>query len=369
VLFAMAAAGGCGKRGNPLPPLRPVPARVTEFSAVYRPGQITIQVTVPSANVDGTTPAAVDRVDLFRLTPAVGSPPPAASVVAAPDNLLAHVAVARLKTEAATGSAPASTAPAPGRAADNRPGPGAVVSVSDPVDALAARSGAVRFYVAVPVAGSGRGRPGPLSALLAVPFNPLPAAPSGLTLSYDEAHVTADWQGGPGLVYSVIRTAAAGAAGPNPSDEGDVLTPTPIAGTSYAVPAVFGQDVCLTVRGSRVFGNVRVEGAAAAPQCVTPVDHFAPPAPGGLQAVQEGTAVTLIWNGVEAADLAGYVVLRGDGTDGALRPLFREPTPEVTYRDETVQPGSTYTYAVYAVDRATTPNVSPLSGRQTVVVR
>jgi hypothetical protein len=105
------------------------------------------------------------------------------------------------------------------------------------------------------------------------------------------------------------------------------------------------------------------------PVCVTPVDRFPPPAPSGLQAVQEGSAVTLIWTHVEAADLAGYVVLRGDGTTGTLQPLMRAPIQDVTYRDTTVQVGQTYTYAVYAVDSSPAANVSQLSDRQTVVIR
>jgi hypothetical protein len=40
-----------------------------------------------------------------------------------------------------------------------------------------------------------------------------------------------------------------------------------------------------------------------------------------------------------------------------------------TYRDTTAQAGFTYAYAVYAVDRASPPNVSPLSDRQVVTVR
>ena len=58
-------------------------------------------------------------------------------------------------------------------------------------------------------------------------------------------------------------------------------------------------------------------------------------------------------------------MLRGDGATANLQPLMRTPIQETTYRDTTVAAGQTYTYAVYAVDTAPTPNVSPLSDRQT----
>jgi hypothetical protein len=72
---------------------------------------------------------------------------------------------------------------------------------------------------------------------------------------------------------------------------------------------------------------------------------------------------------VQASDLAGYVVLRGEGSAAALLPLFREPIKETTYRDTTAVAGATYSYAVYSVDSSPAANVSPLSARETVTVR
>lgn len=107
----------------------------------------------------------------------------------------------------------------------------------------------------------------------------------------------------------------------------------------------------------------------SAPVCTTPVDSYPPPAPAGLQAIQEGAFVTLNWTGVEAADLAGYVVLRGDDEGRSMLPLTRAPIKETTYVDRTARAGATYTYSVYAVDTAPTSNVSEQSNRVTVAVR
>jgi fibronectin type 3 domain-containing protein len=71
--------------------------------------------------------------------------------------------------------------------------------------------------------------------------------------------------------------------------------------------------------------------------------------------------ISLIWEGVEAADLAGYIVLRGDAPSGDLAPLFDTPLRESTYRDTSAKPGVRYVYAVVAVDRTTPPNRSPIS--------
>jgi len=85
--------------------------------------------------------------------------------------------------------------------------------------------------------------------------------------------------------------------------------------------------------------------------------------------VQEGTAVTLIWSAVEAADLAGYQVLRGEGPDGAMAPLTGGLLSATTYRDTTVEPGVTYRYAVRAVDSAPAANASGLSPIEAITVR
>jgi hypothetical protein len=131
----------------------------------------------------------------------------------------------------------------------------------------------------------------------------------------------------------------------------------------------FGREVCFSIVPVAGSPPVIAEGAASPARCVTPVDTFPPPAPEGLQAVAGADAITLIWTAVDASDLAGYVVLRSEAGADNLLPLFRDPIAASTYRDTTAERGVTYTYAVYAVDRADPPNVSQLSARQSATVR
>jgi hypothetical protein len=355
--------------------LRPVPARIADLSAVRTASRVTLHFTVPAANVDGTTPAAVDRVDVYRIVLATGMPPPPVSVLTAvPKYLLTHLSVRRppppepkpKSAEGESSSSPPPTPPASAAPADARPLPGDAVTIVDEIDDAARAEGGVRHYLAIPVAGSGRGRPGAATPLLAVPIGPLPAAPADLALTYDEKQLTAAWHAATaGDVFSVLQT-------PGPTFDtatATPLTPEPISATQFTLPLTFGQQTCVAVRATHVTRAVRAEGAPTAPVCVTPVDTFPPPAPTGLQAVQEGAAVTLIWNRVEVPDVAGYIVLRGEAASGTLQPLMRTPIADVTYRDTAVQPGQTYTYAVYAVDTSPAANVSSLSDRQTLVIR
>jgi fibronectin type 3 domain-containing protein len=110
-----------------------------------------------------------------------------------------------------------------------------------------------------------------------------------------------------------------------------------------------------------------VEGAAGEPVCETPVDRFAPAAPAQLAALPGDGGIELTWVAVTAADLAGYVVLRGDGAGGTLQALMTTPMTATSYRDQTVTSGVTYVYAVVALDQAGNPSTQ--SNRVTVIAR
>jgi fibronectin type 3 domain-containing protein len=74
--------------------------------------------------------------------------------------------------------------------------------------------------------------------------------------------------------------------------------------------------------------------------------------------------ITVIWEPSTAADLAGYVVLRGNSGDDTLRPLTPAPIRETSYRDADVEAGRRYVYAIVAVDsRQPTGNASAPSPR------
>jgi predicted small lipoprotein YifL len=147
------------------------------------------------------------------------------------------------------------------------------------------------------------------------------------------------------------------------------LNPTPIAKSEFVDNRLtFGDERCYTVRAVLVFGGARLESPTTAPVCVTPKDTFPPAAPKNLSAVGSEGGVSLIWEADTEADLAGYLVLRGelkaDGTQPeTLQPITPEPILETTYRDARARPGVRYVYAIVAVDKATPRNVSAESNR------
>jgi hypothetical protein len=99
--------------------------------------------------------------------------------------------------------------------------------------------------------------------------------------------------------------------------------------------------------------QVQVEGDDSPPIRVVAHDIFPPAIPSGLQAVYSGEGqklfIDLIWAPVPSADLAGYNVYRSEGSGAPIK-VNSELVKTPSYRDTTVSPGKTYSYAVSAVD-------------------
>ena len=67
---------------------------------------------------------------------------------------------------------------------------------------------------------------------------------------------------------------------------------------------------------------------------------FPPAAPKSLAAVSSAGAISLIWEGTEEPDLAGYIVLRGTAPGTPVDRLTPQPIRETTFRDTAVKPGT-----------------------------
>jgi hypothetical protein len=273
-----------------------------------------------------------------------------------------------------------------------------------------------RFYVAYTVNHRGqRGNPAPR---FAVAFDAPPQPPGKPRIVVTEKTVEISWdppagaagaveQPATGLllpatsrglllpvlpsynIYAVSKSPAAppAAAGVRPPEMPLPLNATPLTAPNFVDDTFeFGVERCYQVRTVNTAGaTTRLASATAttststgtapgaapavsesAPSvmaCVTPADTTAPPAPTALAAVASAGAISLIWTGVDAPDLAGYLVLRSSTPDGPLTPIFPTPIRETTYRDANVRSGAHYIYAVVAVDRAVPPNRSPISNR------
>lgn len=329
------AATGCGKKGPPLPPLVRVPAAPTSFSAVRQGSRVTLRFAVPSTNIDGRSPGDVARVEVFA-TSGLGTP-------TAEDVILRGTRIGSVLVNPPTDpDAPAEKVPPAGAAPKTGVDQGAegVVTETLPANALADQ---LRSYVAV--AFSPRGRRGVASNAVLVPMVLAPPAPAAPTLAYDATQITMTWERDARVsplgvhVYDVTTADAR-------------LTTAAVTDGRFVDPRLeFGVERCYATRLVLTVGATSIESEPSPRACITPRDTFPPEAPTGLNAVPEAGAVSLIWNPVDAEDLAGYLVLRTMASEAAPRVLNETPIPDTTYRDLVVS-GVQARYAIVAVDKA-----------------
>jgi predicted small lipoprotein YifL len=390
VLFHILVAG-CGKKGPPLPPLVRVPAAPEQLEVRRVGGSAFVTLTIPSQNVDASSPADVGRVEMFAVT-GLAPPPPARFL-----ELASRVATIRVAAPAGGDAAPEEGGPQPGTAITFRDVLAPSAPESPPVPETHERDAEQgtgeplrRFYLAV--AYSTRGRQGPPSAVAELPLTPLPEPPQHVTIEYGPDTLSVSWQpsasvgsddpsaqspaptgDGPKVTgpqgpirYNVYRSLEPGDLPVRQDDAAPVpINRAPIEGLVFTEPLQFDQrERCYVVRAVHGSQPHLVEGEGSAPACVTPVDTFPPAAPRGLSAVAAAGAVSLIWEANEEPDLAGYLILRGIAGDATLTPLMEMPIRETRYTDRTVVPGVRYVYAVVALDdRTPEPNVSAESNR------
>jgi len=259
-----------------------------------------------------------------------------------------------------------------------------------------------RFYVAM--AFSPTGRPGPPTMVAEVPLTPIPDAPLAVVADVAADAVSLSWEPSGGLIgflleralpiesspieepagstetsapppadlppgptrYNVYRAIEALPDAPastaaDPLAATEPLNPMPLTVLTFSDPVLGldGRRRCYTVRALRGRGPNAVESEPSLPICVSPSDNSPPAAPVGVDAKAEAGAITITWEPNSEADLAGYVILRGEAGDATLTPLTGSVIDEPRYVDRDVRSGVRYVYAVQAVDtRLPTPNVS-----------
>ncbi|HKW92342.1 MAG TPA: fibronectin type III domain-containing protein, partial [Methylomirabilota bacterium] len=158
--------------------------------------------------------------------------------------------------------------------------------------------------------------------------------------------------------YEVLRGGAGAPLGP--------ITPQPIDTTTFTDTGVTNDtDYQYAVRAVRADAEVTVTGQASAAVAAAPAKTTPPTTPTGLVAVPSPGAIRLAWNPIPDRDVASYVVYRASDRGDFVR-IATTPPVGTVYADREVQAGTTYRYAVTAVDNARRPNESARSNEVSV---
>lgn len=215
---------GCGRKGPPLAPIVYVPRAPTEVKAKLVDGAVVVQFTVPAANTDSSSPADLDRVEVYAHT----GPLPAPADFLKYGTLVRRLEVKRQSAESGAEpgveGTPGNTTDA--RETDDSVGQGWATSVREtlteklnemgpmpptrtvppitagPIETLET-PGTVnfplpvsRYYTVVGVSRS-RNRRGPYAGPIRVPLMPPLAAPEYAEATYTALAIVLSWPGQP----------------------------------------------------------------------------------------------------------------------------------------------------------------------------
>lgn len=330
LLTAAGCASACGKMGPVAPPVPRGPLPPASVDARQVGDRVEIALTVPRPRGTGAA-QAVGTTEILRVAYPKGRTAPAE-----PDAFRVRgEVVATVDADYAK--------------------PGARLVIADPMLTQLADRGigwTLRYGVRV---RDRRGRPSPLVIAKDLTTVPGIAPPHGLAGQASADGVRLTWQapeGSASPTYNVYRGPVDGTLSERP------LNLQPLTSSDYLDPSAQpGKTYRYVVRAVAAEGPPYRESASSNEVAVDASDRFAPAPPAGLVAVQEGSAVRLLWDPGGESDLDGYRVYRQLGDAGwtdAGGGVVKQPS----FIDSGLAPGTLARYRVTAVDRALPPNES-----------
>jgi hypothetical protein len=355
-LFLFAVVVACGKRGDPHPPVPIIPKATTDLLVAQRGPKVLLSWSYPSMTTAGKTMTGIRRVVVWR------------SVEELPVSQLPHEPGEAIQLFSKIPTLP----------------PAQFLKLRNRVDSIeganlpAATTGARLTYEDTPPFHTTDGRPtrvtyavvtegttanGDLSNLATIVPLEVPVAPTALAAVARREGVILTW--------TAPDTAISGAKKPpiagynvyrfphgQPADEfATPVNTSPVASATFTDNPPYGpHDYFVTALAST--GPPRIESDPSSAVSVTFKDLVPPPPPTGLTALVETAGVRLVWDPVDAPDMAGYKVYRTEGSGiEQLRPVGTIPLTPIqlvtatNYRDTGVSRGISYYYEVVSVDK------------------
>jgi hypothetical protein len=367
LLLGIPLSLACGKKGDPQPPLPRGPHAISDLAVEQEGDDAVLTFTFPDRLLTGAPLTDLASIEVYRVVkpspqlteprhatagPSTSVPSSGMGAVHLPGEGARREATnVRLAEEAFYREArPAAVLSLTSIAEHTR---GASVVYRDPLSVLWEKGlGSDPLAYAV-ISVRRNGERSPVSNIVTLSPAVAPGAPI-LTLALpEEGRLCLEWiapetdvLGKPSAIagYRIYRRAL------SEEEYGSPLNLQTVTGTSYVdTTAPYGVPLVYTVRAV-LAGNPKVEGLPAEELPVLFRDVYPPPAPTRLDALSEGNLVRLIWEPVDAPDLAGYLVFRREG-DGEPVRLTKDPLTDPFYTDETARQGARYRYTVRSVDR------------------
>ena len=370
----------CGKKGDPQPPLPRGPNAVKDLAVEQEGQEAVLTFSFPDRLLTGGPLTDLDSIEVYRVvnpspdltTPRRSGGPPSSTGASSSSGLIPlpgagerrEATNVRLAEESFyAGAERVATLRSPAIAEATR---GASVVYRDPLESLFLQEDGPHPVAYAVVSVRRNGERSPLSNIVALTPDIAPQAPELSPPLLDEGRVCLEWTeprqnvlfqpvevGG----YRVYRRPLSDEAYDRPLNASPIVQPSFVDTT-----APYGVPVAYTVRAV-LATNPKIEGLPAEEIFVLARDVYPPNAPAHVDVLSERTLVRVLWDPVEAADLAGYVVFRAEGTSPPVR-MNDQPLTDPFFTDKSVKPGRRYRYTVRSIDRAgnlSVPSVEALA--------
>jgi len=362
--FVVLAA--CGKRGDPHPPIPIIPQATSDLVVSQRGPNVVLAWSYPSLTTAGKKLDVVHRVVVYRYAEELPATQPPRDVKTL---LPGDIDPTQPRAIALFGKVPGLT-------------PTQFSRLKEKVDSIEsaklpeATSGAKLIYIDTPQFHTKDGRPVRLNYAIVteggttrsdvgnvatiVPIDvPLPpwkvaAAPKaeGVVLTWTAPAKAATGDAKPFIAgYNVYRVAK----GDTPGELTPPVNAGPVATTTYTDAPPYGDfDYRVT---AVALTSPRIESDPSPVVTATFKDLMPPPAPASITALVETKSVRLVWDAVDAPDLASYVIYRTEGVghgepkEAGTFAEFILPAGTTTVLDKDPSAGIEYKYAVTARDK------------------
>jgi hypothetical protein len=346
----------CGKRGDPTPPIPIIPQAVSDLTAVQQGTTVVLSWTYPSLTTAGRALKSIERIEVYRHVEPL--PPSLAGkalekATDVPVGMPLEVALFREVRPLAPQQFLKLKETLETIERDELAGltVGVKLLLDDNPPIRTPDQRPVRITYAVVTEAEERSDLSNLAVIvpLDVPRAPrslrASVAPEAVTLTWEPPEETLTGADDPPIAgYNIYRF---GAEAP-PSDLGSPVNAPPVEGTTFRDTPPYGLHR-YAVTAVRSIGPPLLQSVTSNVVPVEFRDLLAPPIPTGLTALPEENSVRLLWDAVEAPDLAGYMVYRK--FNNIWLRITPEPITETFLRDEPLAPLTPYSFAVSSIDQ------------------
>jgi len=337
----------CGKRGDPRPPVPVIPKATSDLVVTQRASKLLLSWSYPALTTAGRSLRTVRRVTVYRYleelpaTPAAPAPVVAQLPAAPPLTAFQFRKLSQRVDSIEGANLPTSTV-----------GAKLVYEDSPPLHSSSGRPIKLTYAVIT----EGFNARSDLSNLVSIVPLDVAVAPDKIGATASAQGVTLTWAVPAAAVTGNMKPAIAGyniyrtAKGESLDAFAVPVNPSPVVRNEYTDAPPYGTyDYRVTAVAAA--GPPRIESDRSAPVEATFKDLVPPPPPASLTALVETRVIRLVWDAVDASDLAGYNVYRTEKA-GRVKFTYGLPIKQTFFLDESLLPGIEYYYSVTSVDKS-----------------